>query len=240
MLIRIVGVALVAGLAGCATAPEGALVDDPYEGLNRNVHSLNKGLDRAVVNPVSKAYDTVTPETIQFLVGNALSHLTLPGLFANHLLQGDFRDAGETLARFAVNTVGGVGFLDPATEIGASYIETDFGITLAEWGVGPGVYHELPVFGPKTTRDAFGTVVDFAFAPTTYLGGGTAETIGYSVTGLELVDTRDRYRAVIDEILYDSEDSYLSSRNTYIQNRLRLLAGETEVDALPDIFEEQQ
>ena len=239
MLRRILGLALVAGLAGCATAPEGALVADPYEGLNRSVHSFNKGVDRVVVNPASKAYDTVTPETFQFMIGNALSHLTLPGLFANHLLQGDLRDAGETLARFAINTVGGVGFLDPATEIGAGYVETDFGLTLARWGVAPGVYHELPVFGPKTTRDAVGTAVDFVFAPTTYLGGGNAAVIGYTVTGLELVDTRDRYRAVIDEILYDSEDSYLSSRNTYIQNRQRLLAGETEVETLPDIFEEQ-
>lgn len=240
MLERTGALLLAMAVAGCASAPppEGQLIADPYQNVNRNFHAFNKGLDRVVVNPASKVYDTVTPEVGKFLVGNALSHLTLPGLFANHLLQGDLNDAGATLARFTLNTImGGGGFLDPATEFGATYRETDFGLTLADWGVSQGVYLELPLLGPASTRDAFGKVVDLAFSPTTYLGGGTARTVNYSITGLNVVDTRDRYRVLIDDVLYRSEDSYITARSAYAQNRRRLESGETEVEGLPDIFE---
>lgn len=240
MLVRTGALLLAMAVAGCASAPpsEGQLIADPYENVNRNFHAFNKGVDRAVINPASKVYDVVTPQLGKFLIGNALSHLSLPGLFANHLLQGDLTDAGATLARFTLNTVmGGGGFLDPATEFGATYRETDFGLTLADWGVPPGVYVELPVFGPSSTRDAVGKVVDLAFKPTTYFGGGDAQVASYAIRGVDILDTRDRYRAVINDVLYRSEDSYISSRSTYIQNRRRLEAGETQVEALPDIFE---
>lgn len=239
---RIASLLLVVFLGACATGevPEGQLVADPYESVNRDIHAFNKGLDRAVVSPAAKAYDFVTPALGKVLIANALSHLTLPGVFANHLLQADFDDAGATLARFTLNTVlGAGGFLDPATEFGATYRETDFGLTLAEWGVDTGAYIELPLFGPSTARDAFGRVVDTAFKPTTYLGGGADATLAtWSIRVLDVLDTRDRYRALIDDVLYESEDSYRASRNAYVQNRRRLQAGETSIETLPDIFDE--
>ena len=242
MRARIAGLLMPLVLAACASGEleQDQLVADPYEGLNREVHSFNKGLDQAVVNPASKAYDFVTPQLGKVLIGNALTHITLPGVFANHVLQGDFRNAGATLARFALNTVMGAGgFLDPATEFGATYRETDFGLTLAEWGVDPGIYLELPLFGPSTTRDAVGRVVDTVFSPTTYISGGSDVALGKAgVRVLDVVDTRDRYGVLINDILYDSEDSYRASRNAYMQNRRRAQAGHTMVEALPDIFAE--
>ncbi|HUF55396.1 MAG TPA: VacJ family lipoprotein [Thermohalobaculum sp.] len=233
---RIASVLLAFLVSACASGEpgEGQLIADPYENVNREIHSFNKGIDTAVVNPASKAYDFVTPALGKFLISNALSHLTLPGAFANHVMQGDLGDAGETLARFTLNTVlGAAGFLDPATEFGADYIETDFGLTLAEWGVGTGAFLELPLFGPSTTRDAVGRVVDSIFVPTGYLVGSD---VVWGVRALDLLDTRDRYRALIDDVLYESEDSYRASRNAYIQNRRSVQAGETQIEALPDIF----
>lgn len=241
MFARIAGFVLLMTVAGCASAPpdDNALIADPYESTNRNIHGFNKGVDRAVVNPASKVYDFVTPTTFKFLIGNALNHLALPGLFANHLLQGDARDAATTLGRFAMNTVYGAGgFLDPATQFGLEYKDTDFDVTLDSWGVQEGVYIELPLLGPSTTRHTVGRIVDVAFSPTTYLGGGSGEVAGYAIRGIKVLDTRDRYRPLIDDVLYESEDSYVSSRTTYIQNRRRIAAGETEVEELPDIFEQ--
>ena len=235
---RIVCVLLALVVSACASGePEqGQLIADPYERVNREIHSFNKGLDTAVVNPASMAYDFVTPALGKFLIGNALSHLTLPGVFANHVLQGQFTEAVETLARFTLNTVlGAGGFLDPATDFGADYVETDFGLTLAEWGADTGPYLELPLFGPSTVRDAVGRVVDSVFVPTSYLVGSDA---AWGVRAVDVVDTRDRYRALIDDVLYESEDSYRASRNAYIQNRRRVQAGETQIEALPDIFDE--
>ncbi len=223
-------------VSACASGEpaEGELIADPYEGFNREIHSFNKGMDTAVISPASKAYDFVTPVLGKHLIGNALAHLELPGLFVNHLLQGDLGDAGEILARFSLNTVlGAGGFLDPATEFGADYIETDFGLTLEEWGVDPGAYLELPLFGPSTARDAVGRVVDSAFSPLGYFVG---TDVSLAVRGVEVIDTRDRYRALIDDVLYESEDSYRATRNAYVQNRRRVGAGETVIEALPDIF----
>ena len=48
-------------------------------------------------------------------MGNLRSLLT----FSNHVLQGDFREAGTTAGRFVVNTtVGILGIWDPATLLG--------------------------------------------------------------------------------------------------------------------------
>ena len=76
-------------VAGCATQPaEGALIADPYVETNRSIHSFNKGVDRAILKPVSEAYDYVTPATVKLLLGNGLDHLRLPGMFVNRVLQG--------------------------------------------------------------------------------------------------------------------------------------------------------
>jgi phospholipid-binding lipoprotein MlaA len=228
-------------LSACAVGPaqEGELVADPYEGFNRSMHSFNVGLDSAVLQPAAQAYDFVTPTLVQHLFGNAMSHLELPGIFVNQMLQGDAEEALATFGRFTLNTVYGAGgTLDPATEFGLPKESTDFGLTLASWGVGEGAYLELPLFGPSTSRDAVGTLVDVAFQPSTYVSGGTEVAIASAaVRALEIVDARNRRAGLIDEILYRSEDSYVSLRASYIQNRRRRASGEeTDPENLPDLF----
>ncbi|MEM7058723.1 MAG: VacJ family lipoprotein [Pseudomonadota bacterium] len=229
-------------VAACGGArQQGELVADPYESLNRGIHSANKGLDQAVLRPAAQGYDLVTPSLFQHIFGNVFSHLSLPGVFVNHLLQGDGEDALVTIGRFAVNTVVGAGgTLDPATEFSLPRENTDFGITLATWGVDEGAYLELPLFGPSTTRDAVGTLVDMAFQPTTYVTGGVEVTIASAtVSAVEIVHNRNRNAALIDDLLYNSEDSYVSLRTGYIQNRRRRVSdGETDLDELPDLFSE--
>ena len=229
-------------LTACGGAPtDGQLVADPYEDINRGVHSVNKGLDQAVLRPAAQGYDLITPTLFQHMIGNVFAHLSLPGEFLNHLMQGDGDDALVTLGRFAMNTiVGAGGTLDPATEFSMERQKTDFGLTMASWGVEEGAYIELPLFGPSTARDAVGTLVDMAVQPTTYVTGGVEVTIASATaSALEIVDNRNRNAALIDDLLYNSEDSYLSVRTGYIQNRRRQVAGgETDVDALPDLFSE--
>ena len=232
--------ALGLAVSACGGSPqEGQLVHDPYEGLNRGVHAVNKGLDQAVLRPVAQGYDLVTPTLFQHIIGNVFSHLSLPGNFINHLLQGDGDDALVTLGRFTMNTLMGAGgALDPATEFSMPQEKTDFGLTLATWGVGEGPYLEIPLFGPSTARDAVGTLVDMAFQPTTYVTGGVEVQIASATaTALKLVDTRNRNAVLIDEVLYNSEDSYVSLRANYIQNRRRQASGgETDINDLPDLF----
>ena len=241
---RCIVLATVLGLAACASADPRAELSaaDPYEDFNRTMHAVNLALDRNLLRPVAQGYDAVTPELVQHLIGNGLSHLELPGDFANHLLQGEADPALNTLGRFTINTlIGAGGLLDPATEFGLPREETDFGVTLGRFGVGEGAYLVLPLLGPTTTRDAVGSVVDLAFKPTTYLGiadPSLSPEVALAVRGTEAVDSRDRYGDLIDEVLYESADSYISLRAVYLQRRRSLVAGEDGgADALPNIFD---
>lgn len=241
-LQRIAGVLLLAALVSACAAPrDGELVADPYQGFNREVHAVNKGLDEVVLRPASQAYDLVTPTLFRFLFANAIDHLDLPNVFVNQLLQGDGEEALATFGRFAVNTIYGAGgALDPATELGLPKENTDFGLTLASWGVEEGAYLELPLFGPSSERDAVGLLVDFALSPTTYVSGGADTAVQAALSAvrpIDILEARTKRGALIDDLLYRSEDSYVSLRTNYIQNRRRRASGnETDVEDLPDLF----
>ena len=65
------------------------------------------------------------------------------------------RNAGDSMMRFVINSTAGVGGLfDVAAKAGYPNHDTDFGLTLALWGVGEGPYLFLPVLGPSNPRDA--------------------------------------------------------------------------------------
>lgn len=235
-------------MAGCASGPavEGQLIPDPYERTNRQFHAFNKDVDTLVLRPVAEGYDLFAPELVKHLVRNELNYLRLPSIFLNRLLQGDLELAGAALARFALNTtLGGAGMLDPATEMGLPHEPTDFGVTLAVWGMDEGVYHELPFLGPHTSRDAAGLVGRWLLDPTILLTFGVVDAPGwvtavdYARTGMEPVQLRYENAELLDQILYESEDSYLATRTGYVQVRRRFIAGETTVDDLPDIFGDQ-
>ena len=242
---RLLVLTVVLTLGACATAgdPTDLSSTDPHEGFNRKIHQVNLVLDRNVLRPVAKGYDLITPTLIKHLLGNGFSHLDLPADFVNYLFQGNIDSALETLGRFTINTVlGAGGLLDPATEFGLPKNDTDFGITLGKHGVDEGTFWILPLLGPSTSRDAVGSLVDIALTPTTYLGyiaTSVSPELGVSLFVVDTIDQRDRYGEFIDDILYDSPDSYVSLRSIYLQRRRSLVASEQDAaDSLPDIFNE--
>jgi len=233
--------AVFTALSGCSstTAENG---DDPARGFNRAMHSFNKGVDTAVVRPLSKGYEYAVPETAKHVINNEVRYLSLPVSLANSALQGNVERSGQTLARLLVNgTIGGLGALDPATEMGIPEHSEDFGQTLATWGVGSGPYLELPLLGPSTVRDALAKPVDVALNPLTYIGQGTTTAIvKASERPARIIDTRYRFGKIIDDVLYKSEDSYTTVRNTYLQRRRNaILNGKVTEDVLPDILEQE-
>lgn len=247
-LARGLGLSLALTLAACAGAgPDASFSQrDPYEDTNRSIHAFNVALDRNVLRPVARGYDFVTPGIVKFFLNNAFTQLDTVNDFGNFVLQGDFERAGRSFGRFAINTiVGAGGLLDPASEFGLAKDSTDFGVTLATYGVDEGAFLMLPLFGPSTTRDLGGRVGDLALSPTTYIGLGVEGTVVDialpASTGVEVVDERDRNADLIDDLLYNSEDSYVSLRSIYLQRRDALIAEATgEAEALPDIFDDEQ
>ena len=234
--------------AGCmADRGPNDLIADPYQDTNRRIHQVNKELDILLLKPAAEVYDLATPALVKHLVANEVRHLELPGIFVNRVLQGEAEEAAAVLTRFGVNTLMGAGgLLDPATEFGLPYEPTDFGATLAKWGVEEGVYHELPLFGPSTTRHTIGRIVDVLLDPVSLATGGIVTSGFVNVpavvtnarTPVSIVNLRHENADFINQVLYESEDSYIAVRTGYVQTRRRAVAdGKTDADELPNIFD---
>jgi phospholipid-binding lipoprotein MlaA len=229
-------------LAACAAPPSATGVNDPWEAQNRQVHAANKAIDRTLFGGGGRAGIVPTlPEPVAEGLGNAASNLGAPANVANSLLQGRVEPAVTNTFRFILNTTLGVGGLfDPATAIGVPKQDTDFGETLAVWGVGEGAYLEVPVLGPSTQRDFAGTVVDVILDPVGQLVGSPES---YYVTGARLggqIGNRQRFADTFESILYDSADSYVQARLLYLQNRRFELGQDSEeiIDPYEDPYAE--
>ena len=220
--------AVLALLAACAGAPGPDGINDPHEAANRKVHAFNLGVDRALVGPAAKGYGSVVPEPVQRVVGNVADTLDLPGDIANNLLQLRIADAGQNSLRLTMNLIFGVGGLfDFSTAIGLPGKPTDFGETLHVWGVGEGVYVELPFAGPSTARDTAGMAVDLVLNPVRLALPDKDATAATVLKLFSRLGDRNRYSDTIDSILYESADSYAQGRLLYLQNRRFELGQET-------------
>ena len=221
---------LAAGLCGCATKPPAsdaeALQDyqennDPLEPSNRVFFAINDGLDTYFLAPVARAYRFAVPAVVRNPIHNVLQNMTTPVVFINDVVQTKPRRAGTTLMRFVINTTAGVGGLfDVASSVGYPAHESDFGETLALWGVPSGPFLFLPVLGPSNPRDATGYGVDIAFDPLTYAPAGhglhTLEAARFAVGA---VDARERALDQVASIKRTALDPYATFRSLYRQNR---------------------
>jgi len=210
---------LAAFLVGCAAAPDGALINDPYEASNRKIHALNTGLDTALLRPASEVTEAL-PDVLTDRVVDFADNLALPGMVVNGLLQGDLEGAISNTFRFVLNTTIGLGGLfDPADEAGLYEKTTDFGQTLSVWGVPEGAYVVLPLLGPSTERDTLGLIVDFAFDPLQFLVPAEAQDLQpYAFVGKKVIN-RGRFGSTVDSLLYESADPYAQARLLYLQSR---------------------
>ena len=194
-------------------------LNDPLEPTNRFFYRVNDGLDTYVLRPVAVAYRQV-PQGVRTPVHNLLTNIQAPAAFANDVLQAHPRKAGDMMMRFVINsTVGVAGLFDVATGAGYPEHETDFGLTLAVYGVGEGPFLFLPVLGPSNPRDAGGFAGQIALDPLTYASFGGSRTLGISRFGLTAVDTRERLIDPIDQVKRGALDPYATFRSLYRQNR---------------------
>jgi len=142
-------------------------------------------------------------------------------VMANDLFQMQWRDAGVTTVRFCVNTTAGIGGLfDPAASMGWEGHYSDFGQTLALLGVPSGPYVMLPVLGPTTPRDGFGSLAGIFFRPATYLLGPGGLIYYSTIYGGSLgVIEREANADGIRLLKESSIDYYAALRSAYTQSR---------------------
>lgn len=207
--------AAIYGGAPEATA-NGRNPQDPWEPFNRRVHHFNNGVDRYIAKPLARAYIKIAPPPVRMGIGNFFSNLGQPISALNALLQGHPKQAGQSLARFGVNfTIGVLGFFDPATQLGLPNRSEDFGQTLARWGWKRSRYLELPLLGPRTLRDAFGSAVEAPIAPLQQI---EEDRVRVFLQGLELVDLRTNLLAA-DSLRAGAYDDYTLTRDAWLQRR---------------------
>ena len=112
-----------------------------FEGVSRAMFKLNHGLDKVIFKPIAKGYRAL-PAPIRKGTGNVVDNLRSLLTLSNNVLQGDFDRAGNTAARFGINTTAGIlGVFDPASKMGfEKRSREDFGQTLGVWGAESGCY----------------------------------------------------------------------------------------------------
>ncbi len=147
-----------------ACAPSvGHAAADPLESFNRPMFAFNKGLVDWVINPVVNHVGPWVPGPVTTGLGNAYANLTEIEMILDNALQGKVTNTAVSATRFAVNSTVGIGGLfDPATAIGLTRREANYGASLCKTGLRPGSYLVLPFVGPTNTVGAVALTVGVA------------------------------------------------------------------------------
>jgi len=222
--------------------------EECFEGFSRAMFKFNHGLDNVILKPVAKGYRAL-PAPIRKGTGNVVDNLRSLLTLSNNVLQGDFNKAGNTAARFGINTTAGIlGIFDPATKLGfEEQGKEDFGQTLGAWGADSGCYFVMPVLGPTTARDAIGlvgnTILDPVYQIThnTEISNGVVGNANYSehnyyyYRGTGAVDFRAKNIESFESLEQNSIDLYASLKSLYLQNRnKKILNSDTTIETQDD------
>jgi len=202
-------------MSGCATTRDNP---DPWEGLNRATYAFNDALDVAVLKPIAKGYQFVTPAFMQEGVNNFFDNLEDVATSLNNFLQGKPKEGFSDAGRFLANSIFGVfGLWDVATPLGLEKHYEDFGQTLGVWGVPAGPYFVIPLLGPSSARDAPARAVD----PLWYymFQSIEPERLYWGLWGFEKVRTRAnllKAESILDQAALDK---YTFIRDAWLQRR---------------------
>ncbi|EQD78150.1 VacJ-like lipoprotein, partial [mine drainage metagenome] len=233
--------ALLVAVAGCAIQP--ARDDDPWQATNRKIFNFNQKFDNAVAKPVARGYVKVTSAEVRLMVSNFFDNLQMPISIVNDVLQVRPVGAAQNTGRFLVNsTIGLAGLFDPAGKLGLHQDTTDFGVTLARWGVPQGPYLVIPFLGPSSVRDFPAYLVDTYFLnPMSYWVRDYhfryyTEYLPYT---LYLVQLRASLLNT-DQFLSSAYDPYVMLRDAYLQRRNYLIYHGNPPTSLQENFEQRR
>lgn len=216
--LLLVAISQVAACATTATpADEQARSEaDPWEPMNRTVYGVNTVVDSATLKPVAKGYKKVLPTPVRRGITNFFANLFTPRSAINNFLQGKMRRGFDDIARFFFNSSIGIGgIFDVASAGGLEIYDETFSQTMAVWGVPEGPYVMLPVLGPKSLLDAATLPIDILADPIVHYDNSSVRDRVYA---LRVIDLRARLLTA-DKFLEDSQDPYITLRESYLQNR---------------------
>lgn len=201
---------------------------DPLQQLNARSFAVTQTIDDNVTAPLAHAYEHAMPKPVRLGLRNFLGNLHEPVVFVNFLLQHKIGKAGETLARFAIDTtlgVGGVVDVAKRRPFNLPRRANGFGDTLGFYGVKPGAFMFLPLLGPTTLRDMAGGVLDRLMLPAIPGTPFSSPTWAVPAGAMHTLDKRIEFD---DKLAQQraSDDPYAARRDYYLKQR------QAEIDAL--------
>lgn len=201
---------------------------DPLEALNAKSFEAVQSVDKAVIEPVAKAYNKGLPRPVRKGLRNFFSNIGEPIVAAAYLLQFKPGKAFETIGRFGINTTLGVaGFFDVAKRKPFFLPHRNNGLanTLGYYGIGPGAYMYLPIVGPTTVRDIIGDTVDKLILPMAVGAPFNKPSYVIPATILNQLGERAAFDETIQAIRKE-DDPYTVYKQLYLKQR------QAEIDAL--------
>jgi phospholipid-binding lipoprotein MlaA len=188
---------------------------DAWPSLSRTFHRFNMRFMRAVRPSIEEYRQTHSP-AVHRGMQNFLKNLKEPKTVMNSFLELDFSNMAASTGRFLINTtVGIVGIMDIAGEIGLARDKRDFADTLGAWGVPMGGFFVLPLYAQTDTRDLAGSFVDLFDPIDLVIGVPLGLLFSLSSALLDINDSYDFIIATDDTAV----DSYETFKTMYLQNR---------------------
>jgi phospholipid-binding lipoprotein MlaA len=206
-------------LGGCASTQRERNPQDPLEPFNRGMYKFNDAVDKTILKPVAKGYNTVIPERGKIMVRNFFSNLDDIIVTINDLLQLKFAQAASDGTRVLFNSTFGVLGLINITDRLEKHNE-DFGQTMGYWGISSGPYIVLPFFGPRTFRDSIGLYVDSYSSPIRLVPNIPTRNEMYVTRTVSLRAGLLDQEKILDEAAIDR---YAFIRDAYLQQRQSLV-----------------
>jgi phospholipid-binding lipoprotein MlaA len=215
---------------------------DCFEKFSRGVFKFNQGFDKSVLRPLAAGYNKL-PKPIRTGAGNFTSNIGTLLTVPNHVLQGQWKLAGESSASFLINsTIGILGFANPAAKMGIKNQQEDVGQTLGAYGLSGGCYFVLPILGPTTVRDSFGMIADTFVDPFAHITIREHELFSmsgndidyYSVKGAGAIDFRADNMTNLDSLEKNSLDMYSALKSLYLQSREKKIKNTFSVESDDD------
>tara|TARA_A100001234_G_C12615810_1_gene381549 strand:- start:340 stop:984 length:645 start_codon:yes stop_codon:yes gene_type:complete len=195
--------------------------------VSRSIFKFNLTFDEKIFEPIAKGYSRL-PKPVKTGTSNFTSNISNLLSIPNSILQGNFKEFGNSVGSVFINsTIGIFGFLNPAEKLGLNPSKEDVGQTLGKYGIGQGCYYVLPILGPTTLRDSIGLFADSFIDPFAHITIRDKELLGisgnhldyYSVKGTSAVDFRSDNLANFNSLEKNSIDLYSSFKSIYLQDR---------------------
>lgn len=195
---------------------------DPVAAVNAASFQAIQAVDKAFIGPVANIYEHGIPKPLRMGLRNFLRNLEQPFIAANFLLQLKPVSAVKAVARFGINSTIGVGGLVDAAKrkpFGLPYRPNGFANTLACYGLGPGPFLFLPLFGAITLRDLFGLTVDRATLPIAVGSPFNRKAFNLPMSAVNMLNKRVEMDSQIEEMRRESGNPYEATRDLYLKQR---------------------